>query len=320
MPDGFVPPPESDHLLAARLLHKIRLRHLTCFVAVAQERNLGRAAERLHLTQPAVTKTLNELESLAGTRLVDRGRHGARLTPAGEQFLRHAVEVTDAMESAASALAGAGAPSAPIRIGALPTVASVLLPTAISRLHARHPDVGVRITTGSNDVLLAAVRAGELELALGRMAEPVALQDVTFELLYTESLALIVRPNHPLATAAGPMSMPVVLEYPLVVATTGTVPRHHTEVLLQRHGLHLPAGCVETLDITVARTLTRRGDAVWFTPERVPQTDLDDGTLVRLPQPTPGTAEPVGLFRRTLTESPSATEELVAILRELAAE
>ncbi|GAB2643885.1 LysR substrate-binding domain-containing protein [Prescottella soli] len=318
MSDGFVPPPPADDGTTARVLHRIRLRHLTCLIAVAQERNLGRAAQRLHLTQPAVTKTLNELEALAGVRLVDRGRHGANLTAAGERFLRHAVAVTDAMESAAAALAGVGAPSAPIRVGALPTVASVLLPTAISRLQATHPDVGVRIVTGPNDVLLAAVRAGELDLALGRMAEPGALQDVTFELLYTESLALIVRSGHPLTAPTGPVPMPAVLDYPLVVATAGTVPRHHTEVLLQRHGLHLPAGCVETLDVTVARTLTRHGDAVWFTPERVPQTDLDDGTLVRLPQPTPGTAEPVGLFRRATADSPAAAEELAGILRELA--
>ena len=318
MQNGFVPPPRPDDAATARLLHRIRLRHLTCFVAVAQERHLGRAAQRLHLTQPAVTKTLNELEALAGVRLLDRGRHGAQLTPAGERFLRRAVAVTDAMESAAATLAGVGAPSAPIRVGALPTVASVLLPQAISRLHEALPGVGVRVVTGSNDVLLGAVRAGDLDLALGRMTEPDALQDVTFELLYTESLALIVRPGHPLTVSAGPVPMPAVLEYPLVVATAGTVPRHHTEALLQRHGLHLPGGCVETLDVTVARTLARRGDAIWFTPERVPQTDLDDGTLVRLPQPTPGTAEPVGVFRRATAEAPAAVEELAGILRRLA--
>ena len=319
MSNGFVPPPPADNGATDRLRNRIRLRHLVCFVAVAQERNLGRAAQRLHLTQPAVTKTLNELESLAGLRLVDRGRRGAHLTPAGERFLRHAVTVTDAMESAASALVGVGAPSAPIRVGALPTVASVLLPQSISTLQTTHPGVGVRVVTGSNDVLLTAVRAGELDLALGRMAEPASLQDVTFELLYSESLALIVRPGHPLTEFAGAAPMPAVLEYPLVVATAGTVPRHHTEVLLQRHGLHLPAGCVETLDVTVARTLARRGDAVWFTPERVPQTDLDDGALVRLPQPTPGTAEPVGVYRRATGDTPPAVEEFARILRKLAA-
>ena len=62
------------------LQSRIRFRHLSCFVAIAQERNLRRAAERLHLSQPAVSKPLGELEALSGAQLVERGRHGARLT------------------------------------------------------------------------------------------------------------------------------------------------------------------------------------------------------------------------------------------------
>ncbi|ANZ25557.1 LysR family transcriptional regulator [Rhodococcus sp. WB1] len=313
MERGFVPPVDR----ASRLLDRIRLRHLTCFVAVAQEGNLGRAAGRLHLSQPAVTKTLNELESLAGLRLVDRGRHGARLTPAGEEFLGHAVEVTDALASAARALSGTGQPAvAPVRVGALPTVASTLLPGAVTRLRDRRPHVGVQIRTAPNAALLGAVRAGELDFVLGRMADPETMQGLSFELLYAESLALIVRPGHPLA--GGPVSVPAVLNHPLVVATAGTVPRHHTEGFLARHGLRLPSGSVETLDVSVARGLVRAGDAVWLTPERVPQDDLDDGTLVRLPVPTPGTAEPVGLLRRSSADTPVVADELIGILRELA--
>jgi DNA-binding transcriptional LysR family regulator len=115
------------------------------------------------------------------------------------------------------------------------------------------------------------------------------------------------------------VSLAAVLEHPLVVATAGTVPRHHTEVLLQRHGLRLPTGCVETLEVAVARALVRRSDAVWFTPERTPQVDLDDGVLVRLDVPAPGTAEPVGLLRRSVAEPVPPADELAAVLRELAA-
>ena len=71
---------------------RIRLRHLSCFVVVAQERTLARAAARLHVSQPAVSKTLAELEELAGRRLVERGRAGTQLTPAGEEFLRYAAD------------------------------------------------------------------------------------------------------------------------------------------------------------------------------------------------------------------------------------
>src|SRR6266851_8606484 len=97
---------------------RIRLRHLTCFVVVAQERTLARAATRLHLSQPAVSKTLAELEDLAGRRLVERGRAGTALTPAGERFLKYAVDVTQALKSAAEALTGTMPALAPVlRVG-----------------------------------------------------------------------------------------------------------------------------------------------------------------------------------------------------------
>src|ERR1700757_3422791 len=143
-------------------LSRIRLRHLTCFVFVAQERPPARAAARLHLSQPAVSKTLAELEDLAGRRLVERGRAGTTLTPAGEQFLLYAVDVTQALESAAEALTGTAAPLVPtVRVGALPTVAGGLLADAIARLHERRPHAGVSVWTGDNPDLLTALKSGE---------------------------------------------------------------------------------------------------------------------------------------------------------------
>src|ERR1700734_2808323 len=112
---------------------RIRLRHLSCFVVVSQERTLARA----------------ELEDLAGRRLVERGRAGTQLTPAGEEFLRYAVDVTQALESAAAVLAGAAVPAAPaVRVGALPTVAGGLLVDALARLRERRPHAEVSVGIG----------------------------------------------------------------------------------------------------------------------------------------------------------------------------
>lgn len=304
-----------ENVLSGELPSRIRFRHLSCFVAIAQERNLRRAAERLHLSQPAVSKTLVELESLAGVQLVERGRHGARLTAAGEQFLRHAVGVTQALESATAALMGSGEASAPVvHVGALPTVASSLLPQAIARLHAARPHAGVRLRTGTNVELLTALKAGELDFVIGRMAEPDAMQGLSFELLYAEPLALVVRPGHPLLAQPGASSsLQAVLDYPLVVATPGTVPRHHTDALFQTHGLRLPTGVTETLSVSVARLLACRSDAVWITPERAARDDMAQGGLVRLSIPTSGTKEPVGLLRRS-THTPT---ELAAAFMEM---
>ncbi|EFS3334489.1 LysR family transcriptional regulator, partial [Salmonella enterica subsp. enterica serovar Infantis] len=100
---------------------RIRLRHLHTFVAVAQQGTLGRAAETLNLSQPALSKTLNELEQLTGTRLFERGRLGAQLTVPGEQFLTHAVKVLDALNTAGQALNRKEDASADVvRVGALP--------------------------------------------------------------------------------------------------------------------------------------------------------------------------------------------------------
>ncbi|RDU95807.1 LysR substrate-binding domain-containing protein [Trinickia dinghuensis] len=296
---------------------RISFRHVSCFLAIARERNLGRAAERLNLTQPAVSKTLTELESLADVRLVERGRHGARLTPAGEHFLRYAVGVAQAMESASAALHAPAAPPVQIlTLGALPTVASGVVPDALLRLRERHPQTGVRLHTGTNQVLLSALKAGHLDCVIGRMAEPATMQGLSFELLYAEPLVMAVRPGHPLlgTRTASPQA---VLDYPLVVAPAGTVPRLHTDAFFDAHALHVPATCTETLSISVARLLARRSDAVWITPEFAARDDLVRGELARLPLAAANAEEPVGLLRRSAGEPLDAVKALAEILREL---
>lgn len=297
--------------------NRINFRHVSCFLAIARERHLGRAAERLNLTQPAVSKTLAELESLGKVHLVERGRHGARLTPAGEHFLRYAVEVEQAMKSAAGALQRPAAPPVKIlELGALPTVASGILPNALLRLRERQPHAGVRLHTATNDMLLSALKAGRLDCAVGRMAEPSMMQGISFELLYAEPLVMAVHPQHPLLSAR-PVSPQSVLAYPLVIAPSGTVPRLNTDAFFDAHALSVPGNCTETLSVSVARLLARRSDAVWITPEFAARDDLERGELARLPLAVANAEEPVGLLRRSAGEPIELVEALAGILREL---
>lgn len=301
---------------AVRSIGRIRLRHLRCFVAVAQEQQVGRAAARLHLTQPAVTKTLNELELIAGVKLLDRGRHGALPTAAGLRFLDHAERVVRSFDVAVADLAGTrGSTGATVRVGALPSAATVLLPDVLAGLHTLHPEVGVQVRTTTNTDLLAALRAGDLDVAVGRMGDPDTMQGLSFELLYAEALAFVVRPGHPLAGTHPTFAQ--VCEYPLVVSAAGTVPRHHTDVLLRRHGIELPVGTVETIDVTVAAAHVRGSTSVWVVPERVPARDIADERLFRLPVDTVGTAEPIGVVRPAAAAS-SIVDDIAALLRRAA--
>src|SRR3984885_8041795 len=276
---------------------RIRLRHLSCFVVVAQERTLARAAARRHLSQPPVSKTLAELEDLAGRRLVERGRAGTQLTPAGEEFLRYAVDVTQALESAAAVLAVA----------------------AIARLRERRPHAGISLRIGDNPELLAGLKSGEIDVAVGRMSEPAMMQGVSFELLYAESLAVVTRPQHPLAIAGDkPLSALDLIGYPLVVPGAGTAPRHDVEGFFAAHGVALPPGRTETQSVSVARALTLVSDAVWITPQHPVKLDLDRRWLRRLNVPVPGSAEPVGILSRSGVAPGELASQLMETLRELA--
>ncbi|EKE7763926.1 LysR family transcriptional regulator [Salmonella enterica] len=293
---------------------RIRLRHLHTFVAVAQQGTLGRAAETLNLSQPALSKTLNELEQLTGTRLFERGRLGAQLTVPGEQFLTHAVKVLDALNTAGQALNRKEDASADVvRVGALPTAALGILPAAIGRFHQQQKSTSLQVATMNNAMLLAGLKSGEIDLGIGRMSDPELMGGLNYELLFLESLKLVVRPGHPLLQETITLSR--VMEWPVVVSPKGTVPRQNAEALLQSQGCKMPAGCIETLSASLSRQLTVDYDYVWFVPSGAVKEDLRQATLVSLPVPTQSAGEPIGILTRVDIPLSTGAQMLIAAIR-----
>ncbi|EAY0471805.1 LysR family transcriptional regulator [Salmonella enterica subsp. enterica serovar Rissen] len=290
------------------------MRHLHTFVAVAQQGTLGRAAETLNLSQPALSKTLNELEQLTGTRLFERGRLGAQLTVPGEQFLTHAVKVLDALNTAGQALNRKEDASADVvRIGALPTAALGILPAAIGRFHQQQKSTSLQVATMNNTMLLAGLKSGEIDLGIGRMSDPELMGGLNYELLFLESLKLVVRPGHPLLQETITLSR--VMEWPVVVSPKGTVPRQNAEALLQSQGCKMPAGCIETLSASLSRQLTVDYDYVWFVPSGAVKEDLRQATLVSLPVPTQSAGEPIGILTRVDIPLSTGAQMLIAAIR-----
>ncbi|EDV4559985.1 LysR family transcriptional regulator [Salmonella enterica subsp. enterica] len=293
---------------------RIRLRHLHTFVAVAQQGTLGRAAETLNLSQPALSKTLNELEQLTGTRLFERGRLGAQLTVPGEQFLTHAVKVLDALNTAGQALNRKEDASADVvRIGALPTAALGILPAVIGRFHQQRKSTSLQVATMNNTMLLAGLKSGEIDLGIGRMSDPELMSGLNYELLFLESLKLVVRPGHPLLQETITLSR--VMEWPVVVSPKGTVPRQNAEALLQSQGCKMPAGCIETLSASLSRQLTVDYDYVWFVPSGAVKEDLRQATLVSLPVPTQSAGEPIGILTRVDIPLSTGAQMLITAIR-----
>lgn len=293
---------------------RIRLRHLHTFVAVAQQGTLGRAAETLNLSQPAPSKTLNELEQLTGTRLFERGRLGAQLTLVGEQFLTHAVKVLDALNTAGQALnRKEGMNSDVVRIGALPTAALGILPTVIGQFHKQQKDITLQVATMNNTMLLAGLKSGDVDIGIGRMSDPELMSGLNYELLFLESLKLVVRPGHPLLQETVTLSR--VMEWPVVVSPKGTIPRQNAETLLQSQGCKIPPGCIETLSASLSRQLTVDYDYVWFVPSGAVKDDLRRGLLTSLPIATEGAGEPIGILTRVDASLSQGAQTLLSAIR-----
>jgi LysR family pca operon transcriptional activator len=295
-------------------LGRIRLRHLQCFVAVAQHGNLRRAALALAITQPAVTKTLNELEDIVGKPLFVRGRSGTTPTPEAEAFMPHVRASLQALGRAVDSVRREPE-AAPLRIGVLPTVASSFLPRVLGSLLAQRPGLDLRVGTGRNTQLIEQLRAGEVDAVIGRLADPELMRGLSFEHLYAEPVVIVVRPKHPLLRAPARRGARLdVARHPCVLPPSGTLIRQVADGFLAQHGIAAGAGRIETLDISLARAMVLQGDHLWFTPLGAVQPDLENGTLVRLaPRLTP--EEAVGLMLRTEPITDAGMLAFLAALR-----
>ncbi|MBN3788753.1 pca operon transcription factor PcaQ [Burkholderia sp. Ac-20353] len=296
---------------------RVKFRHLQCFLAVAQLGGVQKAAESLSITQPAVSKTIAELESILGVRLFERGRQGAHPTREGQLFMPHANACVLALRQGVGLLAreGGGA-AATLEVGMLPTVAASLAPALMKALAARWPRAVVRIATAANAELLERLKAGAIECAIGRLSEPERMIGLAFEQLYNEPLVAVVRAGHPLIASAAPAAE--LARYPVVLPPYGTLIRQSAEQLLNACGAPPLDAFIEVLSVSVARALALENDAVWFVPLYAAEYDLAAGALARLPLPPAGTDEPVGLILRTDAQPSPVARTLIDAVREIA--
>jgi LysR family transcriptional regulator, pca operon transcriptional activator len=299
---------------------RVKFRHLQCFLAVAQFGSVQRAADSLSITQPAVSKTVAELETILGVKLFERGRHGAVPTREGQLFMPHASACVSALRQGVDLLAREeGAPAATLEIGVLPTVAPALIPPALKRFATLWPRVIVRLATGANPELMERLKSGAIEFAIGRLADPERMVGLSFEQLFSEPLVAVVRAGHPLAVGPG-LPATSLENYLVVLPPFGTLIRQSAESLLGAWGAPPLSSFVEVLSVSTGRALALENDGVWFVPLSAVEYELAHGVLVRLPLPFAGTDEPVGLIRRSDSQPSAAGRALIDAVREVARE
>jgi LysR family pca operon transcriptional activator len=306
--------PKTESLMIDR---RIKLRHVECFLAIARLGSLKAACAELNLTQPAVSKTLRELEELLGAALMTRDRGGVRLSPEGAVFREFAGQSLAALRRGLDGVAelreGGGEA---LRVGSLPSVAARLMPAAVARFRALSPETRLHLRDGAHGALTADLRAGRLDMVIGRMGSAEMMQGLSFTQLYQERVVLVARAGHPLSRAAPDAA--ALGRWPVLYPPEGAAIRPLVDRWCLAQGLTGFADRIDCVSGAFGRNYLRASEALWFISEGVVAQDRADGQLVALALDLGLTAGPVGLMTRPETAPSRSQQLLVRALQEAA--
>ena len=196
----------------------MELRHLRYFVAVAEEENVSRAALRLHVSQPALSRQIRDLEDELGFALLERSAKSVRLTEAGRVFLTETRAVLQRVaEAVATARATAERAGGELHIGYAMSPTVRILPQALRAFQSQRPEIRVKLHDLSTEEMLEGLRGGKLDLAfMVRSPASTMLRGLRWENLTALPVRLAVPPKHPFARRAS-VKMDEVARCPLIV-------------------------------------------------------------------------------------------------------
>ncbi|MEU8678223.1 LysR family transcriptional regulator [Streptomyces sp. NPDC048560] len=289
---------------------------LSALVAVAESGSITRAAARLGYTAPALSQQLAKLEREAGAELLVRHHRGARLTAAGELLAGRARRVLDEMDQARHELARlAGLSGGRLRVATFTTAGIHLLPPVLSAFRRAHPDVELTVTDLEPPDGVAAVAAGEVDLALTHAYEPAVADPppagVVVEPLLVEELVLVTAVGQVLSEGTGRLPVTELAGRPLISSAPTHPPRRGVESALAEAGA-TPAVVCESPGYALVCALVSAGLGAAVVPEMVAAMSPTPLAVRRL--------DPAG-FRRTISvvhrgdRATAAAATLTALLR-----
>jgi DNA-binding transcriptional LysR family regulator len=248
---------------------KVNLEQLASFVEVARLGNFTRAAERLHLAQPSLSRQVGSLEHDLGAELFHRARGGSRLTAAGESLLPLARRMLADADSARRELAElAGLQRGKVRLGATPTLCISLVAEVLSVFHAAHPQVELHLSEQGSRRLLDELEAGELDIALITTSDSTAAQRFTVTPLLAEELVVVSSASQPPLTTRRTVTLHTVAELPQIVLGSSYDLRTTTDAAFDAAGL-IPTVVLEGAQMDAVLRFVELGLGVAIVPAMV---------------------------------------------------
>lgn len=246
----------------------MELRHLRYFVAVAEERNFTRAAERLHIAQPPLSRQIQQLEEDLGVALIEKGTRPVRLTDAGRFFLAHARPLLEQVQDLKAMTQRVGKLERTLEIGFVASTLYGQLPEIVRRYRDKHPYVEVTLHDMTTIEQLAALKDGRIDIGFGRLkSEDPSIRRI---LLREERMAVALPQGHRLAQREGTVRLMELAGDNLLVYPKAPRPSFADQVLAVFGEANLtPDHVTEVRELQIAMGLVAAGQGISIVPESV---------------------------------------------------
>jgi len=266
-----------------RLARKLRLHQLLIVESVLHTRSFATTAQRLSMTQSAVTKSVHELEAFLDVKLFERTNRGVRPTEYALRMEEHVRNILAEMRYMTETLSATRLGEAGhVVVGALTTATSRVLTDAIHALREHHPDINVSIVVGDRAQLTDYLVDGKIDIVIATMPPATTSNpQITSHVLYEDDLCIVASSVHPLAKRRR-IELKELLDYPWVIPPEVSMVRAKVDQLFAEAGLPLPATMIESLSPVANLALLMDHRSLTFLSTGLADIFLGTGAFVRL--------------------------------------
>lgn len=299
-----------------RAMTRLKLRQLRLLVAVDQQGSIQAAARELHLSQPAATKMIRDLETDFEVLLFERTNRGVVPTEHGRALIRQGKIILAQISNVAQELDDlTEGSSGRVVVGTLLAASADLLPRAIELLLAERPKVAIKIVEGTNTVLVPALLAGEIDMIVGRLPTHRLAAGLEQETLLDERIVAIVGSRHPLAGRPS-LRFDDLKPFGWILPPPETSLRLQVDQFFTTQEHYAPPCVLESLSYLTNRSLLAARDLIGLVPEHAVTQDTGNGMLTALRWVVPFGHGPVGISHRGAKHlSPAGNAFLEALRR-----
>jgi DNA-binding transcriptional LysR family regulator len=277
---------------------RLKTRQLLLLIALDDHRNIHRAAEELHMTQPAASKQIKDLEEMLDVRLFERLPRGMEPTMFGETMIRHARMALTSLALAHDDIVALKAGLAgQVEVGVIMTPAMALLPKAIARVKEQAPMLRIGAHMEASNVLLDRLQRGTLDFMIGRILEKENSAGLMYEELTEEPACAVVRVGHPLLERDN-LQLKDLYDKPWILPPHGSILRHRFDMMFRRAGLDTPVNVVDTTALLLITALLQQTDSLHVMPVEVAQYYASLSVLSILPIELPCKMDAFGIIRQ----------------------